>query len=76
MTKQVVNIAPEVAEEIRRILAEIPDKNSDRRRKFTTTEDALILAGWESKSQVALARKLGISINTLRRRHLELTEGV
>lgn len=75
MTVQTVKIAPEVAEEIRRILAEIPDLGGSRKKTFTVTEDALILAGWGKKSQLNLARRIGCAVNTMRQRYLELTEG-
>ncbi len=64
------------AAEIQRMLAEIPDLGSVKKKAFSAEQDALILAGWKKKSQIGMARYLGCAVGTLRRRYLELTEGV
>jgi len=70
-----IRIDAETARAVEAMLAEIPDINRSRGKQFTKTEDAFIRAGWGNKPQIALARKLGICVNTLRRRHDELMEG-
>lgn len=61
--------------EITKMLAEIPDIRTDRRRRFTRQEDLLILAAWGKKPMHRIAEYLGTAVETLKRRHRELTGG-
>jgi len=61
--------------ELARILAGLPDKVRDRRRHFTPKEDQLILAAWPTKTKSSIAKRIGCSVNTLRDRYRDLTEG-
>jgi transcriptional regulator with PAS, ATPase and Fis domain len=56
------------------MLNSIPDA-SNKKRIFTSTEDAFILAVYEqNKNKGVAAKKLGTSPDTMRRRYIELTE--
>lgn len=61
--------------DIAKMLAEIPDIRTDRRRRFTRQEDELILAAWGKKPMHAIAAYMGTAVETLKRRHRELTGG-
>ncbi len=58
--------------EIERFLSQVPDRYLSRGFAWTAEQDAIILAGWPTKSHEALARKLGRHINTVRRRYQTL----
>jgi len=70
-----IRVDQDVSADIEAMLAEIPDLHTDKRRKFTEKEDRLLLAGWGKKSQISLARYIGCSVETLKRRRGELLEG-
>ena len=57
-------------------LEALPDRTAGvPKRKWTASEDAVLLRGWGKKRQVDIANLLGISTNTCRDRLRELTNG-
>jgi transcriptional regulator with PAS, ATPase and Fis domain len=55
-------------------LSDVPTSRTYNNREFTAFEDAAIMAAWErGLNKEAVAKKLGISYTTLRRRYYELT---
>ena len=63
-----------VSDKVRAFLEQIPDAHTGTPgHKWTAEEDAILLAGWGKKNQVALAEALGLSENTCRKRWRLLT---
>lgn len=60
--------------ELDAFLEDIPTSRTYNNRVFTAFEDSVILAAWErGLNKEAVAKKLGISYTTVRRRYYELT---
>lgn len=70
-----IRIDAETAKSIEAALAEIPDMDVGRHRKFTAREDAIILAAWDKKAKKDIAEYIGTSCDTLRRHYRDLTRG-
>ena len=65
----------DIAAAVAAMLATIPDRRSGGvKTAFTDKQDALILAGWDTKKHSQLAKLVGCSESTMKRRHGELTE--
>ncbi len=71
MEKQTITIDQQVAE----WLEKQPKKVEHRRKHFDALTDKKILAGWPVMDKRVLAKELGMSPCTLRKRHRELTGG-
>ena len=57
------------------MLNSIPVVYSNKKKTFTPTEDAFILAVYkQNKNKGIAAKKIGISSDTMRKRYIELTE--
>lgn len=62
----------ELPESVQSMLDSIPDYVDKKGRIFTKEEDQLITYGWPRKRKADLAKLLGCSESTLRKRYEEL----
>lgn len=64
----------EIPESLRVAFDALPDRpNGSPRRAWTTEEDSALLKYWMLKKQDDVARLIGVSVGTARRRYAELT---
>jgi DNA-directed RNA polymerase specialized sigma24 family protein len=64
-----------ISDEIRALLDALPDKNERAGFPFTQEHDAILLNYWQTKSQKEIARIIGCSETSARRRYRLLTGG-